>query len=405
MEVLFITKTNELFTAGVVAIVTGYAAIPFAGMPALGMGLMVAGWTACVYGYSLNSNKYRTLFKNCNLHKEEMYPTLREERKTDYGYVLRFSLPLGLSSADFESKQKAIKEHLGHRVRISYTNKNIIIQVYEHELEEDYPFELMKTKNPMDIVIGYTYGKRLITTNLASGADRPHMLIAGETGCGKSTIIRGIVAHKILSPHNVRLHLIDMKRGAELGMFKKCNRVDSFSKTVEEAEATLIKIQAEVDRRYELFEEVDCVDIKEYNKKHSSLQYWLVVIDEFSLLREEKSAIATMETLTATARACGIHLILSTQRPDKEVVNGRIKANVTNVVGLRVKDQVNSRIIIDEAGLEKLRGKGHGLYDGQEIQSLNLIPELCRELIKPTYIEKQKERRDTGEVNDFNFLQ
>jgi S-DNA-T family DNA segregation ATPase FtsK/SpoIIIE len=105
-----------------------------------------------------------------------------------------------------------------------------------------------------------------------------------------------------------------------------------------------------------------------------------------------KELFFELECISATARACGIHVIFSTQRPDKDVLNGRIKSNVTNVLGLKTQDDVNSRIIIGMNGLEKLSGKGNGLLsrmgDIIEIQTPKLGIETAKDLIKDTYINK-----------------
>ena len=98
-----------------------------------------------------------------------------------------------------------------------------------------------------------------------------------------------------------------------------------------------------------------------------------------------------MEEIAAKARACGIHLIISTQRPDHIVLNGRIKANVTTILGLKTTNEANSRIIIDKDGLETLRGKGQGIFKkGSEtlIQCPYLSVEKARELLHHTYVKR-----------------
>lgn len=189
----------------------------------------------------------------------------------------------------------------------------------------------------------------------------------------------------------------DLKRGAEFNVFAKSSKVASFSRTKAEAEGVLEEINAEIDRRYDLFFENDVSNIKEYNKNHkkNKLNYEVVIIDEFADLQDEKGSIGIIETVAAKARACGIHLVISTQRPDAKILNGRIKANVSSILGLKTINDINSRIIIDHNGLEHLRGKGHGLFkrSGEiEIQCPNLSVEDCRDLIKHTYIDKTSHR-------------
>ena len=135
--------------------------------------------------------------------------------------------------------------------------------------------------------------------------------------------------------------------------------------------------------------------------------YEVLIVDEFADLQGEKESIRLIEEIGAKARACGIHMILSTQRPDHKILNGRIKANVSVVLGLKTTTDVNSRVIIDEVGLEKLRGAGHGLFkykgDVTEVQCPNLGEDEAIKLIQHTYVEKIKPAEP--EVPDFDFLE
>src|SRR5699024_9828369 len=128
-----------------------------------------------------------------------------------------------------------------------------------------------------------------------------------------------------------------MKNGAEFNIFKDCNIVESFSRNIEEAYYTLKSLIDEVDSRYDTFFENDVVNIQEYNKLKNikKLNYQIVIIDEFADLAYEKDAIHTLETLASKSRASGIYLIISTQRPDAQIVNGRIKANFPCTIGLK----------------------------------------------------------------------
>nr|WP_243183001.1 FtsK/SpoIIIE domain-containing protein [Anaerosolibacter carboniphilus] len=356
---------------------------------------------------------WKTLFKNCGLYKDEMYPKLQEKKRTLYGYCLRFTLPLGLGCDDFLRKQQAIEQYLNRKIDIKYSNKNILIEVYETELEI-CEFKATETRGPVDLVIGYTHGGKLLKIDLADGA--PHVLIAGETGSGKSTVLRSIITNLILTKkrRDIKLHLIDLKKGAEFGIFRKCGMVENFARDRGEAEKLLHKLSCEVDRRYDLFFKNDVVDIKEYNQrfKNKKLDYQIVFVDEFADLRREKESQNILLELASKARACGIHLVVSTQRPSAKIIDGDIRANIPIIVGLKTATEINSRIIIEENGLEKLRGKGHGFLKAgklKEFQSMNLTPERARDLLKSFYVEQNQEHIEkddiSGEVKDFSFLE
>jgi len=401
-------KEKEPFKIGICTIAAGFTLMMFGYTPfshiISGLGLYTV-----ITGITNNINGFKQLWTNTKLHIEEDYPLLLNKHETPYGHILRFTLPVGLSTDDFEKKRAAISQYLGNPIEINYNNKNMFIKVYDKQLDKEYPFELIDTKGILELVIGYEYGAKIVTVDLTDGL--PHMLIAGETGSGKSTILRSIITTIILTknPHLLELYLIDLKNGAEFGIFRKCSMVKSFSRNTGEAEAILYKLQKEVDNRYDLFYKSDCVDIVEYNKKHKKkkLTYKLLIIDEFADLMNEKDSISIMETLAAKSRACGIHLLISTQRPDAKVLNGRIKANVPVVLGLKCLNEINSRVIIDHKGLEELRGKGHGILRNKgetEIQSMNLSATEARNLLKPYYENKAgiKEINKIGEAEDLD---
>ncbi|WP_176461578.1 FtsK/SpoIIIE domain-containing protein [Anaeromicrobium sediminis] len=381
--------------------------------------LMIGGATSIGTHYYHTDKKWDTLFNNCNLKKGEMLPQLREKKKTKYGYCLRFSLPLGLSENDFQKNKKAIEQYLDRRVNIKYKHKNIIIEVIEKELES-FDYEVVKCDGNIEFPVGYKYNNKIVKVDLSYGS--PHMLIAGETGSGKSTTLRGILTNLMLTKNRsqLKLHLIDLKNGAEFNIFKNCKLVDSFSRNKTQSYKVLEKMSAEVYRRYDLFFQNNVVDIKEYNQKFKKkrLDYQVIIIDEFADLSGEKDSIEILISLAQKARACGIHLIVATQRPSATIITGDLKANIPVVLGLKTMNEVNSRIIIDHSGLESLKGKGHGIlrYNGQEIelQSMYLGAQKARNLIKHTYRKENKgidknfvrtvNKRDIGEVESFEFF-
>lgn len=367
---------------------------------------MVALGAICIatdcYNIVQGSNKYKKLFQGLGLkNKLDHYPYFKEKQKTGTGYKLLFTLPKGLSSYDFEDNIEAIKQTLDvDNLSICYANHNVILEVKEQKLEKEYPFELTTSKFKLPIIAGYSL-KGINIVDLSSG--EPHMLIAGESGSGKSTLLRAILTNLICTT-NIQLHLVDLKHGAEFQIFEKCSNVKSFSRTKEDAEKVLYNLNIEIDRRYDLFYKSNCVDISEYNKKHKSskLTRKLLVVDEFSDLQGEKKSTKILETLSAKARACGIHMILATQRPDSKVLNGRIKANIPRVVGLKCNNGTNSRIIIDRNGLEDLRGRGHGILISSgkeiEIQAMNITPSQARDLVKSKYKKENDTKIDNGKT-------
>lgn len=194
--------------------------------------------------------------------------------------------------------------------------------------------------------------------------EMPHLLIAGSTGSGKSifmkTLIASIMYH--LTPNEVRLVLIDPKR-VEFGIFSSsfcaCDVITEFENVPAVFEALIL----EMEKRYQLLERAGCSDIQQYNAGvEPQLQQprIVVVIDEFAdlLMQKVEGFEEGIIRLAQKARASGIHLVLSTQRPSVDVIKGLLKANIPGRIALSVSSQVDSKIILDMNGAENLTGKG-----------------------------------------------
>ena len=240
----------------------------------------------------------------------------------------------------------------------------------------------------------------------------PHLLIAGATGSGKSIFVHSIITSLLYknSPKTMKLILIDPKR-VELSVYEGIPHLISPVVTENKKAAGVFRwALQEMDRRYDTLQQAGCRDIRSYNGSHAedTLPYIIIIVDELADLmasfgREVEGSIVR---LTQMARAVGIHLILSTQRPSVEVITGLIKANITSRIALQVASQIDSRTIIDTAGAEKLLGHGDLLFLSAELskprriqgsfiteEEIKSVAEFVRENNKP---EPQQE---SGMVN------
>ena len=199
----------------------------------------------------------------------------------------------------------------------------------------------------------------------------PHLLIAGATGQGKSVCINALIASMLMqkTPAQLRLMLIDPKR-VEMSAYNGLPHL-MVPVLVEphQAAAALRWAVAEMDRRYKLLSAIGVRNIQGYNEKAvvssaKPLPYVVIVVDELADLMmvaagEVEELICRIAQL---ARAVGIHLIVATQRPSTDIITGLIKANIPSRIAFAVGSQVDSRVILDSGGAEKLLGRGDMLY-------------------------------------------
>ena len=217
------------------------------------------------------------------------------------------------------------------------------------------------------IPLGEDIVGELVSVEL-SDPNSPHLLIAGVTGSGKSeallTLLQGAV--KFYSPEELRLRLIDPKR-TELVSLEGSPHLDGeIEWSAGQAIQLLEDAANEMDRRYELFGLSKSKDIDDYNRKGLGVMArWLVVLDEYADLTsddaERKEIEKRMKRLAQKARAAGIHLVVSTQKPVVTIINTVVKGNLPGRIALRVNSSMESKVILDETGAEKLTGKGDAL--------------------------------------------
>ena len=191
----------------------------------------------------------------------------------------------------------------------------------------------------------------------------PHLLIAGATGSGKSVCINNLIASILYSrtPDEVKLIFVDPKM-VELSVYEGIPHL--LGDVITDADETVDMLDAcihEMNRRYDLLKELNCRNIESYNEKADRrLKYIVLVMDEFAdlMATDQKRIEPRIAKLTAMSRAVGIHLVLATQRPSTNVITGVIKANIPSRIAFQVSSSIDSRIILDESGAEKLLGKG-----------------------------------------------
>ena len=237
-------------------------------------------------------------------------------------------------------------------------------RVYLRSITEHSSFKRIAARGGVPITLGKGTGGEPVTEDLLS---LPHLLIAGATGSGKSVCVNAIITSVLMAnrPDRLRMIMVDPKR-VELTPF---NGLPHLLKPVivdtEKVLPMLGGLMKELFRRYKLMEEQGVRNIEGYNKKaKEQIPYLLLVVDELAdlMMSARFEVEQSLVRLAQLGRATGIHLILCTQRPSVNVVTGLLKANIAARVAFAVSSQVDSRVILDGAGAEKLLGKGDLLF-------------------------------------------
>lgn len=225
--------------------------------------------------------------------------------------------------------------------------------------------EWSDVKSPLGFVIGKDIAGQAVVGDLAK---MPHLLVAGQTGSGKSVMINDILTSLLYrnSPSDLKLILVDPKQ-VELTPYNDIPHL--LTPVINEPEKCISALKwavAEMERRLKAMAKVGRRNIVEYNnlKKEEGMPYIVIVIDELAdlMMMAARDVEALIVRLAQKARAAGIHLVLATQRPSVDVITGLIKANVPARIAFTVASQVDSRTIIDQIGAEKLLGQGDMLF-------------------------------------------
>lgn len=307
-----------------------------------------------------------------------------------------------------------------HAVGIEVPNKKRNIVSFREIIEGELN-RRENRKNELPMVLGKDITGDAVTVDLTQ---MPHLLIAGSTGSGKSVCVNSMILSILyqLSPAECRLIMIDPKI-VELKLYNDIPHL--LTPVITEPKRAFQALQYcifEMERRYACLDSMGVRDIRSYNKRirerniaAEHMPYIVVIIDEFADLMATtgKELESTVARLAAMSRAVGIHLVLATQRPSIDVITGLIKANIPSRIAFMVASKMDSRIIIDMVGAEKLLGKGDMLYAGAvdpfpirmqgafiSEEEVERVVDYVKSLGEPEYIDDEmfydEEEEDTG---------
>lgn len=297
-----------------------------------------------------------------------------------------------------------------------------------HEILSHHDFKKEKSHLAIGLGLGVSGSPAI-----ADIKKMPHALVAGATGSGKSICINNLICTLLFrnSPSELKLILVDPKR-VELTAYNGIPHL--LTPVITDSERVISALNwatKEMDKRYKMFAEVGARNIEEYNEfsGFTAMYYLVIIIDELAdiMLMAPTKVEDLITRLAQMARATGIHLVLATQRPSVNIITGLIKANIPTRIAFNVTSMIDSRVIIDSPGAEKLLGKGDMLYvppdrplptriqgtyvTNQEIKNLidylkssSTEPIKYQEEVTEKYLSGNEPSKESGEERDELFM-
>ncbi|MEH6848551.1 FtsK/SpoIIIE domain-containing protein [Bacillus pseudomycoides] len=344
--------------------------------------------------------------------KIPIYPKIHDIKTDDKGTTYVFTIPNGLDPDKVEKKMYCFQQILGKNIKINGDIKRFVLNVYHQEMTlKQYNYDYRKirplfTSQKLPIVAGKDEFGNFLVYDMV---EHPHILIAGETGSGKSSMLRTILTTLIQSKKasQLQLYLGDLKR-SEFHFLGRVEHVKGIYKHKSKLEIALLSLKLELEKRGDLLDELELSHIDDYNKTlQEKLPYIVLCIDEVALLHGEEDVMDILDDIAAAGRALGMFLILSMQRPDAEVLNGRIKSNLTVRMAFQSADKLNSRIILGQEGAEELKQAGEmiiKLKNTMHIQAPYLDLKEAKKIVKPYIVEKHIDERSDTFVTQENIF-
>ncbi len=331
--------------------------------------------------------------------KVPIYPKIHDVSSTQDSVRYIFTIPNGLDPKTIEKKWFCFQQILGRNVAIEGDIKKFVLKVFHSDAglkPYNYNFKqwqpLLKQYR-LPVVVGRDQFGNMIVYDMVD-SNTPHLLIAGETGSGKSSMVRVVLSTLIqyMSPDKLHLYLGDLKN-SEFHFLRKVQHVKEVCMEEIEMKIMLQKVWKEICKRRKLMEEYEVDHIDEYNKLNpdNQMPYILLAIDEVEMLQDEKESMSTVEKISAVGRTLGVFLILSLQRPDAKVLDGKLKLNMTVRMGFKCADTINSNIM-GTPGSEHLEQSGQmilKLNGLKKVQAPFLELSKAKQIVEPYRVPKE----------------
>ncbi|MCU5181232.1 cell division protein FtsK [Bacillus toyonensis] len=332
--------------------------------------------------------------------KVPIYPKVHTVSSSAESVRYVFTIPNGLDPKKIEKKWFCFQQILGRNITIEGDVKKFVLHVFRSSAglkSYNYCYKewkpLLKDYR-LPVVVGRDQFGKMIAYDMID-SNSPHLLIAGETGSGKSSMVRVVLSTLIqyMSPEKLHLYLGDLKN-SEFHFLRRVKHVKEVCMEEIEMKIMLQKLWKEIRERRKLMEEYEVDHIDAYNKINPNYQkpYILLAIDEVAMLKDEKECMATIEKISAVGRSLGVFLLLSMQRPDAKVLDGKLKLNMTVRMGFKCDNVINSNIM-GTPGSEYLEQSGQMIFKRnglKKVQAPYLSLSKAKQIVEPYRIAKEE---------------
>lgn len=321
------------------------------------------------------------------------FPRIHSVKINEHATEYVFTLPNGLDPAIIKRQHFAFLQHFGDQIRLDGEYKRYVLRVYGAKKGDDLTYNAEEIRqqiadHSLGIICGRDRSGEYVSFDLLK---RPHILIAGETGSGKSTQLRSILTTLICAkrPADLQLYLGDCKK-SEFHIFRKVEHVQCVLSSAKDIGEMLRHIKRELDERSDLTETFEVSHVDELPPEHRR-PYIVVAIDEFVMLRKDAEIMEILTEVVAIGRTLGVLAILSMQRPNAKVLDTTIRANLTVSMGFKLRDKIEARIV-NTPGAETLTEPGYFVMNSDKIYDLQapyLTVAEAKRLLEPHLIAKK----------------
>jgi S-DNA-T family DNA segregation ATPase FtsK/SpoIIIE len=283
-------------------------------------------------------------------------------RENDFNITYYIDFRENITFSKVKAREKDLSIFFDSEIELSSFNGLIVLKVAKSGRTPENTFAYFG-ELPQDYILPLAIGRTEDGSKLFYDLVKcPHLLVGGATGSGKSVFLNNCIMSLIYGKKSA-LCMIDVKK-VELSLYEDITPLAApIAYDVKAAKNLLSNLCFTMDNRYKTLKENKCRTIEEYINKGYKMQYITIIIDEIAdLFMQDKRIEPLVIRIAQLGRACGMHLIIATQRPDSHIISGLIRANVPSRVCFAVQKATDSRIIIDTSGGEKLAGKGDGLF-------------------------------------------